>query len=164
MSSVPVGLYRSYARLGSGEELTYDGWCRAVRAGRTFPVRWPTSLALGRRQPAGRHGRAVRSGSVTVYSNARSVFPLRSLEIVRNGELVAVEEAHGRRELSLSESLRVDGSTWFAARTFGTDNQLDVWGRKVFAHTSPVYVAWWAVGHGRSGRAPLHPHVRRGRP
>jgi hypothetical protein len=103
-------------------------------------------------------------GSVTVYSTARSVFPLRSLEIVRNGELVAVEEAHGRRELSLSESLRVDGSTWFAARTFGTDNQLDVWGRKVFAHTSPVYVAWWAVGHGRSGRAPLHPHVRRGRP
>ena len=33
-SAVPVGLYRTYARLD--EEFSYETWCRAVRAGRTF--------------------------------------------------------------------------------------------------------------------------------
>ena len=33
-SAVPVGLYRTYARLD--EEFSYEAWCRAVRAGRTF--------------------------------------------------------------------------------------------------------------------------------
>ncbi len=33
---VPVGLYRTYAQLDADEELTYEGWCRAVRRGRTF--------------------------------------------------------------------------------------------------------------------------------
>ncbi|HEX5303567.1 MAG TPA: hypothetical protein VFW50_41905 [Streptosporangiaceae bacterium] len=33
-SAVPVGLYRTYARLD--EEFSYEAWCRAVRSGRTF--------------------------------------------------------------------------------------------------------------------------------
>ena len=33
-STVPVGLYRTYARLD--EEFSYAAWCRAVRSGRTF--------------------------------------------------------------------------------------------------------------------------------
>jgi hypothetical protein len=140
-SGVPIGLYRTYARLGSSEELTYDGWCSAVRAGRTFLSGGPLlSLSVDGRQP-GDTLELSGPGSVTVDATVRSVFPLRSLELVRNGEVIAVEEAHGRRELSLSELLPVDGSTWFAARTFGTDSHLDEWGRQVFAHTSPVYVA-----------------------
>ena len=35
-SDVPVGLYRTYAYIPDDEEFTYDNWCRAVRAGRTF--------------------------------------------------------------------------------------------------------------------------------
>jgi hypothetical protein len=31
-SAVPVGLYRTYARLD--EEFSYEAWCRAVRSGR----------------------------------------------------------------------------------------------------------------------------------
>ena len=33
-NEVPVGLYRTYARLDG--EFTYEAWCSAVRAGRTF--------------------------------------------------------------------------------------------------------------------------------
>jgi hypothetical protein len=33
-SAVPVGLYRTYARLD--EEFGYEAWCRAARSGRTF--------------------------------------------------------------------------------------------------------------------------------
>ena len=36
MSNVPVGLYRTYARLLSDQEFTYENWCNAVKAGRTF--------------------------------------------------------------------------------------------------------------------------------
>ena len=72
-----------------------------------------------------------------------SIFPLRSLEMVCNGETVdvAAATAGDDRRLSLTREVRVDGSTWIAARAFGTDQHLDEWGRQVFAHTSPVYVA-----------------------
>ena len=35
-SEVPVGLYRTWARLLPDEEFSYDAWCAALRAGRTF--------------------------------------------------------------------------------------------------------------------------------
>ena len=35
-SYVPIGLYRTYTRLPSDREFTYDNWCRSVAAGRTF--------------------------------------------------------------------------------------------------------------------------------
>ena len=60
-SDVPVGLYRTYARLD--EEFSYEAWCRAVRAGRTFLSGGPLVTLVGRRARAGRHRRAVRAGN-----------------------------------------------------------------------------------------------------
>jgi hypothetical protein len=138
-SDVPVGLYRTYARLD--EEFSYDAWCRAVRAGRTFLSGGPlVTLAVDGYQP-GDTVPLSGPGSVTVRATARSVFPLRSLELVRNGEVVARAEVNGGRQAEISEELRVDGNAWIACRAFGTDYHLDGWGRRVFAHTSPVYVA-----------------------
>ncbi len=71
----------------------------------------------------------------------RSIFPLRCLEVVRNGEVVARAEANGGRQAGISEEVRIDGNSWLACRAFGADYHLDEWGRRVFAHTSPVYVA-----------------------
>ena len=71
----------------------------------------------------------------------RSIFPLRILEVVRNGEVVARAEANGGRQAEISEELRIEGNSWIACRAFGVDYHLDEWGRRVFAHTSPVYVA-----------------------
>jgi hypothetical protein len=44
----------------------------------------------------------------------RSIFPLHSLEIVRNGEVVARVEADGRRQAEINEELRIDGNSWIA--------------------------------------------------
>jgi hypothetical protein len=44
----------------------------------------------------------------------RVIFPLRSLEIVRNGEVVARAEANGGRQADISEELRIDGNSWIA--------------------------------------------------
>ncbi len=137
--AVPVGLYRTYARLD--EEFSYQAWCRAVRAGRTFLSGGPLlTLSVDGREP-GDTVELTGPGTVTVHAAVRSIFPLRSLEIVRNGEVVARADAGGGRQVQLSEELRVDQNAWIACRAFGTDYHLDEWGRRVFAHTSPVYLA-----------------------
>jgi hypothetical protein len=143
---VPVGLYRTYARLD--EEFSYEAWCRAVRAGRTFLSGGPlVTLEVDGYEP-GDPVDVPGAGTVYVHASVRSIFPLRCLEVVRkwfevvrNGEVVARAEANGGREAEISEELRIGGHSWIACRAFGVDYHLDEWGRQVFAHTSPVYVA-----------------------
>ena len=138
-SAVPVGLYRTYARLD--EEFSYEAWCRAVRSGRTFLSGGPLlTLSTDGREP-GDTVELSGSGTVSVRAEVRSIFPLRSLEVVRNGEVVIRAEASGGRQAEISGELRIDGNSWIACRAFGADYHLDEWGRRVFAHTSPVYVA-----------------------
>ena len=50
-------------------------------------------------------------GTVSIHATVRSVFPLRSLEVVRNGEVVARAEANGGRQAEISEELRIDGNS-----------------------------------------------------
>jgi hypothetical protein len=138
-SGVPVGLYRTYARLD--EEFGYEAWCRAVRSGRTFLSSGPlVTLSVDGREPGGTV-ELSGPGTVSVRAAVRSIFPLRSLELVRNGQVVARAEANGGRQAEISEELRIDGNSWIACRAFGVGRHLDDWGRRVFAHTSPVYLA-----------------------
>jgi hypothetical protein len=140
-SAVPVGLYRTYARLGEDEEFSYDAWCRAVRAGRTFLSGGPLlTLAVDGRQP-GDTLSMKGPGTVSVRATAGGIFPLRKLELVCNGEVVAVVDAHGGRQAQIEQELAIPGNAWIACRAFGADYHLDEWGRRVFAHTSPVYIA-----------------------
>jgi hypothetical protein len=138
-SAVPVGLYRTYARLD--EEFSYEAWCRAVRSGRTFLSGGPlVTLSVDGCEPGGTV-ELSGPGTVSIHAAVRSIFPLRSLEVVRNGEVVMRAEANGGRHAEISEELRIDGNSWIACRAFGVDYHLDEWGRRVFAHTSPVYLA-----------------------
>ncbi|WP_092650729.1 CehA/McbA family metallohydrolase [Actinopolymorpha singaporensis] len=140
-SAVPVGLYRTYARLDPDEEFTYESWCRAVRQGRTFLSGGPLlRFAVDGRQ-AGDTVELSGPGTVTVEAGVTSIFPLQGLELVCNGEVVASAPARGEHALDLSEEVRVDGHSWLAVRAIGSDHHLDEWGRRVFAHTSPVFVA-----------------------
>ena len=138
-SAVPVGLYRTYARLD--EEFSYAAWCRAVRSGRTFLSGGPlVSLAVDGREPGDTVGLSG-PGTVSVRAAVRSIFPLSSLQVVRNGEVVARADANGGRQAEIIEELPIDGNSWIACRAFGAGFHLDEWGRRVFAHTSPVYLA-----------------------
>jgi hypothetical protein len=138
-SAVPVGLYRTYARLD--EEFSYEAWCRAVRSGRTFLSGGPlVTLSVDGREP-GDTVELSGPGTVSVRAAVRSIFPLRSLEVVLNGEVVARAEANGGRHAEISQEVRIDRHSWVACRASGVDDHLDEWFRRVFAHTSPVYVA-----------------------
>ncbi len=149
-NDVPVGLYRTYAKLGADEELTYDGWCRAVRSGRTFLSGGPLlNLTVDGREP-GDTIDLTGPGTLTVDASVSSIFPLRSLEIVCNGEVVARAEPDGSHNLALTlnHEVLIDGSAWITARAFGTQHHLDGWARPVFAHTSPIYIGCggpWAM-------------------
>src|SRR5262249_60539203 len=116
-SAVPVGLYRTYARLD--EEFSYEAWCRAVRSGRTFLSGGPlVTLSVDGREPGGTV-QLSGPGTVSVHAAVRSIFPLRSLEVVRNGEVVVRAEADGGRPAEINEELRGTGNSWVTRRTFG---------------------------------------------
>ncbi|SCG58735.1 CehA/McbA family metallohydrolase [Micromonospora rifamycinica] len=145
-SAVPVGLYRTYARVDG--EFSYPAWCQAVRAGRTFLSGGPLLTLTVDGDGPGDTVRLAGPGTVRVHATVRSIFPLRCLEVVLNGEVVARAETDGGRQAEITTDLPIGAHSWLACRAFGTDYHLDEWARRVFAHTSPVYVACggdWAM-------------------
>jgi hypothetical protein len=145
-SGVPVGLYRTYAQI-EGEEFSYDAWCRALRAGRTFLSAGPMLRFSVEGAGIGDTLTISSAGTLEVHAEAESILPIHTLEIVHNGQVVAAtEEQGGARRLSLHTTVRVEGNSWLAARVGGPryyDMRRfhDCWQRGMFAHTSPIYVA-----------------------
>lgn len=143
-SEVPVGLYRTYARLGD-EEFGYDAWRGAVAAGRTFLSGGPLLAFTVDGHDVGDTVHIAGPGTVSVSAEAECIFPLSTLEVVQNGVVVASKSGDGVRRLELTAEIRVDRDSWIAVRCGGPGyfdgaTHHDVWSRGMFAHTSPVYV------------------------
>jgi hypothetical protein len=153
-SEVPVGMYRTYAKL-DGEGFGYEAWCRAVRAGRTFVTGGPMLRFTVDGHEAGDVVRLRGGGTVTVEATAESIFPMGTLELVRNGHVIAAsEDPSGSRRLELREDAKIDGDSWLAVRCGGLhywDGPVhrEPWERRIFAHSSPVYVS---IGDGEWSR------------
>jgi hypothetical protein len=125
-SGVAVGQYRTYVRVPSEEDFSYDSWCRNLKLGRTFLSGGPL-LELS--VDVADIGDTVRlpdaGGTVEVRAEARSVLPVHSLQIVQNGEVVAQsDEPAGSRSLVLRTKLSIRGDSWVCARVAGADYQL----------------------------------------
>ena len=97
-------------------------------------------------------GEAEMGGTVEVEAEAECIFPIHCLQVVQEGRAVAeASENKGTRKLSLKAKVKVEGHSWLAARVADPGYQsvphYDGWGRGIFAHTSPVYIAcggeWW---------------------
>jgi hypothetical protein len=141
-----LGQPRTYARLQDGEEFNYKSWIEAVRAGRTFVTTGALlTLSVNGNPP----GTVIRlpSGSqpVQVRAEARSLSPLRCLEIVVNGNVVrSASLASGETTVTLEAEIELAEGGWLAARCVCvTDKACEPFGRLVpgtLAHTSPVYV------------------------
>lgn len=146
-SQVAVGQYRTYVRIPSDEEFTYDSWCRNLRLGRTFLSGGPLLDFSANGAGIGDTVRlAPGGGTVEVTATARSILPIHTLQIICNGQVVAqADDASGARELKLSERVRVESDSWLTARVGGPNYEQrshhDVWQRGIFAHTSPIYIA-----------------------
>ena len=145
-NDVPVGMYRTYAYIPEDQEFTYENWCKSVAGGRTFASGGPMMdfTVDGRR--VGDTVNLSGPGTVEVEAWAESPLPLHSLQIVRQGQVVASTESRVGRRLALRERIEVDSHTWLAARCGAADyfdpvQYYDIWRRGIFAHTSPIYVA-----------------------
>ena len=144
---VPVGLYRTYVYIPPDQPFSYSTWIANLTQGRTFL----TSGPLLRFQVEGAQvGDTLylpgNGGVVEVLAEARSIFPMHSLQIVQDGKVVAsIDDAKGRKELSLRARLNIDHDTWLAARAGGKGydditRHHDELKRGIMAHTSPIYV------------------------
>jgi len=147
-SDVPVGIYRTYVHIPHDEPVTYESWCRGLRSGNTFLSGGPLIRLSVDGKPIGSTITLPgKGGTVEVETSAESVVPFGSLELVVNGEVVAATGGDGFvRRLSLRERIPVSRSSWVAARCggpryFDSIAHHDGWGRRIMAHTSPVYVA-----------------------
>lgn len=164
-SDTAVGLCRTYVRIHEDEPFTYESWCRNLRAGRTFMTTGPLlDLQVEGASPGDDVKLPEAGGTIDVHARVRSIFPVHSLEIVMNGEVVArTDSVSGERSLSIREPIAVDRHSWIAARCggpsyFGGRRHVDSWERPIFAHTSPVYVAVggpWEMFDPDLARAPL---------
>lgn len=154
-ADVPVGLYRTYVHIPPDEEFNYENWCRHLRLGRTFLSAGPIlRFTVNGAQIGDTLRLPGNGGTVEVQAEAHSIFPIHSLQIVQEGQVVAsTEEPHGAERLSLKAQLTLDHHTWLAARAGGPGYDQAVphfdgfFRRGIMAHTSPIYVAvggeWW---------------------
>jgi hypothetical protein len=153
-NGVPIGLSRTYARLGPDDDFGYDAWCAALRAGRSYMTSGPLlSLSV---DGAG-IGDTVRlpesGGTVAVEATAVSIFPMFRLELVRCGRVIASADSEsGAHELRISENVTIDTPGWICVRVDGGGPEdlvkhRDEWQRAIMAHTSPVYIACGTQEH-----------------
>jgi hypothetical protein len=130
----PLGYNRVYVKLD--QEFSYDGWFRALKAGRSFATNGPmlflTVDANGPGAALQLAGQDVRK--LRIHAEAVSPRGIDRLEIVSNGQVVKAISHHPGKMIADFE-YEPRGSGWIAARCFERpDNTIR------FAHTSPVYV------------------------
>jgi hypothetical protein len=147
-SEVPVGINRTYVNIPDTEPFNYENWCKYMRLGRTFITTGPIlnfsveGVQLGDTLILPGNG-----GKVHVLAEAESIFPIHSLEIIKEGRVVAsVEEPNGVKRLKMDTEIKIDANTWLAARVgglgyFNVIRHYDSNRRGIMAHTSPIYVS-----------------------
>jgi hypothetical protein len=135
----PVGMSRVFVRSG---RLDYRAWLAALKAGRTFASNGPLlRFSLEGREPgdeivlpAGRHRLRARVA-------LRSIVPVDSLEIVRNGVVVHSFPLSGSRTSAEAVvNLEAESSGWYTARAFSPRSRHPVLDVYPFATTSPIYI------------------------
>ncbi len=131
----PVGYNRVYVHVTA--PLEYDDWWNGLKAGRSFVTNGPLLLVSANGELPGHvfSASAAKPLKVALDVSVRSSTPIRSVELVRDGRVVATasyDAASGRAEL---EPQTFKQSGWFLVRAL-TD-KTDTFR---FASTGPYYV------------------------
>ena len=137
-----VGNPRTYVKVEG--PFSYAAWIAGIRAGRTFVTTGPLlDFQMEGRLP-GETIAMPEGGELEVKVNVRSRIPVARIEIIQNGKVVsAVQNDHAELALELASSVRIDKSSWIAARVYSPrvlPYQAVFDPNPVMAHTGPVYV------------------------
>jgi hypothetical protein len=128
-----IGNARFYAYVGG--PLTFDGWFGALKAGRTFVTTGPMVLVTVNGRMPGDTLDVAQGARVRVTAEALGhdgQTPLRSLEIIGHGNVLARATGAGVARLTAEVELTAERGLWIAAKAEAGPGQL--------AHTTPVYV------------------------
>jgi hypothetical protein len=136
----PVGMNRVFAKLAA--PFTHQRWLAALKAGRTFATNGPLlGFTLNGRDPGSELSLRPRDQQVVATVSLRSNVPVDSLEIVRNGAVIAtVPLSADRTRASARITLPVRGSGWYLLRARGNGPAYPVLDVYPYATTSPIYV------------------------
>jgi hypothetical protein len=141
-AEIPLGQVRTWARLLDDEELDFEAWARAVRAGRTFVTSGPIlELRVDGHEPGDEISLDPDAG-IEVELRARAAQPLISgVEVVVDGSVVAASRVDDPvTELVLRETIRPERSGWIAGRSRSPFVIGSAFASAMVAHTSPIYL------------------------
>jgi hypothetical protein len=133
-----LGPERALVKAEPGES-AFDAWAAGVRKGAVVVSNGPLlDFSVQGRGP----GAVIRwdGDGIEAEGVASAVFhrPIRRLEIVANGRVIASREGgDGATELSLPFKVALKESTWIAARVQAQNNEGEP---EIWAHTNPVYL------------------------
>ena len=131
---------RVYAKLD--KPFSENNWLDALEAGKTFITNGTLlQFSIGDKLPGDTISLAKR-GTQMVTAKAQGRNNFGSIELIVNGELthaVSSRKVQGHYEAEMTYSLSVDKPSWVALRIPETDEKNEL-GRKLFAHTSPIYI------------------------
>jgi TolB protein len=136
----PPGWGRVYVHLPEG--LTYDGWVRGVKAGRSFVSNGPVLEFDVNGKSMGEVLALDGSGKVRIKGRARAQHPLEKLELIVNGVVAATGTISAdKMDATLETEVAIERSGWVALRASGpaANGWMGAnWG--MGAHTNPVWV------------------------
>lgn len=136
--SAPPGYGRVYVHLPDG--LDYAKWIAGLKAGRSFVSNGPVlEFSAGDKSPGEKISLAA-PGNVRIRGRADSQFPLRSVDVICNGNVVASATLSGDKlSATIDQDVSIDRTGWIALRASGPPAQYWQGGNRG-AHTNPVYV------------------------
>ena len=133
------GAGRLYARVDS--PLTYDGWLKAYREGRSFATNGPLLKFQVNGKEAGEEIH-WKTGSLPLEIEAEAVshVPMTRMDLIVNGRVAASQEAEeGGKLIRLTREVEISDSSWVAVRVHGAAHKLIPNDVALYAHSSPVY-------------------------
>ena len=141
---------RVYAHTGGPFE--YESWLQALKEGRTFITNGPALSLLVDGQGPGQEIETTPGASLATLVNWSSHYPVKRLDILYNGHVVAQETfPQGSTGGQLEAGVDIQSDGWIAARL--SSDVRDSFFQPVFAHTSPVYVRCGVVGKEKTNAA-----------
>jgi hypothetical protein len=131
-----LGSIRTYVKTGGATGS--QAWNAALKRGEVFVSSGPIiRLAVNQAGPGGRIDLPSNGAEVDVHATLESPRPMRILQLIQNGKVVA-SAGPGDKRLEIRTRLRIDTSSWLSARGIGAP--LPTMKQEEVAHTGIVQV------------------------
>jgi len=134
-------------------KLTPGHWLEQLATGHSYITNGPFLEFTVAGQPIGNTVSLAKTGQVRIRGRAVSRSDFQRLELIHNGGIVAIAASRpvaGHHEANIDTNVDINRPGWFALRTpppsvsgdtsRSRKTPLNLLGRELFAHTSPIYV------------------------